>query len=289
MSILIQIPREINNPEVLSMFYKNIEEYNPDQTVIIIESQQDLKNIITWNNSDKELRDWWRENSLLVSDDIIYLFLYSHVIEGKLPVLSENYDLVSRTLSTIDRNKNLSYVKSIREILDKNQNINIMPNSYGFYIIRRWVLDAISDPKYDIYYDQDIKNEIRMPTVAALCGAKLGRITTKSPKVNPLIKEGIKKELEKQKNNTKTSGVGSELSKTLEIFGIKATPNCSCKKRAKLMDTNGIAWCEKNKDTIVGWLEEEAKKRKLIFSKTIARILLNRAIQSAKNDPKSKP
>jgi hypothetical protein len=48
------------------------------------------------------------------------------------------------------------------------------------------------------------------------------------------------------------------------------------------MDTNGIEWCEKNVDTIVGWLREEATKRKLPFIDMAGRILVKRAIGNAK-------
>jgi hypothetical protein len=54
-----------------------------------------------------------------------------------------------------------------------------------------------------------------------------------------------------------TGGTGTELKKILTKIGIKATPNCSCNTRAKIMDEKGADWCENNIDTIVGWLREE--------------------------------
>ena len=81
---------------------------------------------------------------------------------------------------------------------------------------------------------------------------------------------------------TPTSGPGTELKKLLSKIGIKATPNCSCNKRAALMDTNGIEWCENNIDTIVGWLKEEANKRNLPFIDVAGRILVKRAISNAR-------
>ena len=83
-------------------------------------------------------------------------------------------------------------------------------------------------------------------------------------------------------SNIPSSGVGTELKKLLSKIGIKATPNCSCNKRAALMDTNGIEWCENNIDTIVGWLREEASKRKLPFVDIAGKILVKRAISNAK-------
>jgi hypothetical protein len=78
------------------------------------------------------------------------------------------------------------------------------------------------------------------------------------------------------------SGVGTELKKLLKIIGITASPTCACNARAKIMDENGTQWCEDNKDTIVGWLEEEANKRNLPFSQIGAKIMLNFAIKKAK-------
>jgi hypothetical protein len=80
------------------------------------------------------------------------------------------------------------------------------------------------------------------------------------------------------------TGPGTELKKLLSKIGIKASPNCSCNKRAALMDTNGIEWCENNIDTIVGWLKEEATKRKLPFIDIAGRILVKRAISNAKKN-----
>jgi len=81
-----------------------------------------------------------------------------------------------------------------------------------------------------------------------------------------------------------SSGVGTELKKLLSKIGIKATPNCSCNKKAATMDTNGIEWCENNIDTIVGWLKEEATKRKLPFVDMAGRILVKRAIKNARKN-----
>lgn len=73
-------------------------------------------------------------------------------------------------------------------------------------------------------------------------------------------------------------GPGTFLSKTLERIGIKAAPNCSCKARAKIMNANGNDWCEQNIDTVVGWLREEATKRKLPFVDLAGKLLVKRAI-----------
>lgn len=75
------------------------------------------------------------------------------------------------------------------------------------------------------------------------------------------------------------TGPGTFLSKMLEKIGIKSSPNCSCKARAYKMNEMGPDWCEQNIDTVVGWLREEATKRKLPFVDFAGKLLVKRAIK----------
>lgn len=77
-------------------------------------------------------------------------------------------------------------------------------------------------------------------------------------------------------------GPGTQLKKLLSLVGITATPTCACNKRAKIMDANGCNWCEQNLDLIVGWLREEATKRKLPFIDAAGRLLVRKAIKNAR-------
>ena len=79
-----------------------------------------------------------------------------------------------------------------------------------------------------------------------------------------------------------THGPGTELKKLLKLIGITASPDCSCNARARLMDERGIEWCEQNLEEIVGWLREEASKRGLPFVDMAGRMLVKRAIKSAR-------
>jgi hypothetical protein len=78
------------------------------------------------------------------------------------------------------------------------------------------------------------------------------------------------------------AGPGTELKKLLALVGIQATTTCSCNKRAKVMDDKGPEWCAANEDTILGWLREEATKRKLPFVDLAGRLLIRRAIRNAR-------
>jgi hypothetical protein len=82
--------------------------------------------------------------------------------------------------------------------------------------------------------------------------------------------------------NNKGNGPGAFLKKYLSRIGIHAAPNCSCNARAAFMDQMGPDWCEQNLDEIVSWLREEAEKRRLPFIDWPARMLVMRAISSAR-------
>lgn len=80
-------------------------------------------------------------------------------------------------------------------------------------------------------------------------------------------------------------GPGTELKKLLAKVGITATEGCSCNSRARRMDemeAREPGWCEAHLDEIVGWLREEATKRKLPFIDAAGRLLVRRAIRNAR-------
>lgn len=80
-------------------------------------------------------------------------------------------------------------------------------------------------------------------------------------------------------------GPGTELKKILKKIGITATPTCSCNARARRMDEEEArepGWCEAHLDEIVGWLREEAEKRRLPFVDIAGRLLVRRAIRLAR-------
>jgi hypothetical protein len=75
---------------------------------------------------------------------------------------------------------------------------------------------------------------------------------------------------------------GTILSKMIKKMGIVITSNCSCRRHALAMNENGNDWCENNIETIVGWLKEEAQKRKLPFIDAAGRFMIKRAIQKSR-------
>lgn len=76
------------------------------------------------------------------------------------------------------------------------------------------------------------------------------------------------------------NGPGQELRELLKKIGIKATPTCKCAIHALEMDVRGPDWCASNMETILGWLREEARKRKLPFNHLLAGLMVKRAIRT---------
>ncbi len=63
-------------------------------------------------------------------------------------------------------------------------------------------------------------------------------------------------------------------------------PRCKCNEHAREMDRRGPDWCERNMETILDWLETEAKTRPLVgrlFSRTVARQIVQLAIGRARS------
>ena len=77
-------------------------------------------------------------------------------------------------------------------------------------------------------------------------------------------------------------GPGTELKALLKTIGIVASPNCSCNRRAQIMDEWGADECERRIDDISIWLAGEAKKRKLPYWEWAGRALIRLAIRRAR-------
>jgi hypothetical protein len=85
-----------------------------------------------------------------------------------------------------------------------------------------------------------------------------------------------------------TGGPGSELRKMLGSIGIHPRgEKCKCNERAQEMDERGPEWCAENIESILDWLEGEAKTRGLVgmlFVRSAARLVVNRAIARARGN-----
>jgi hypothetical protein len=78
------------------------------------------------------------------------------------------------------------------------------------------------------------------------------------------------------------TGAGTKLKKLLSRLKIDVCAACPCNDPARRMNERGVEWCEQNIGEIVGWLKEEAARRKLPFLAMPAKIIVQRAIEMAK-------
>ena len=79
-------------------------------------------------------------------------------------------------------------------------------------------------------------------------------------------------------------GPGAELSKLLKRFGIEPTPTCPCHEMAAQMDAWGPDECSRPEriDKIVAVMRAEAEARGLPFFDIAGRLLVRRAISTAR-------
>jgi len=76
-------------------------------------------------------------------------------------------------------------------------------------------------------------------------------------------------------------GPGTELKKLLAWWGF--APCGTCQAQANEMDRMGCDWCSQNEGTIIGWLREEAGRRKIPFVELAAKMVVRRAIHTARH------
>ena len=88
-------------------------------------------------------------------------------------------------------------------------------------------------------------------------------------------------ESKRDRTRAPDSGPGTELTWLLGKFKIFGG-SCSCKAHARKMDQWGPDECLVRMDTILGWLESEAKKRHLPFVRIAAKTMVKLAVRRAR-------
>ena len=104
-----------------------------------------------------------------------------------------------------------------------------------------------------------------------------GVIGTTSEEIQAKLQANYPRTLEQDPN-----GPGSILTGMISALGIKSTSTCSCRRHALQMNEEGPDWCEQNIDTILNWLKDESQKRSLPYVETVARVMVNRAINKSR-------
>ena len=89
----------------------------------------------------------------------------------------------------------------------------------------------------------------------------------------------------KREEAPKPSGPGTELKKMFAWLRIVPRGDCECNSHAAKMDQLGEQWVRDNIETVINWIEEEARKRgvfaNLAFNRTWARTMILIACKNA--------
>lgn len=173
---------------------KWLRRFNPGlERHVITGADSPLGKYENWKNSDRPLILWWQRNRHAVKGEGIAVFEWDTLAKGKLPEIPNNFDLVGKQLIY----ENLAIRGKWQPKMQRDPEWNpdnwwwwhetsllgLAPNqrgvglvSMGALFMRRWVLDAVASTKWNIHYAKSIISELRFPTIASLCGARIGQI-----------------------------------------------------------------------------------------------------------------
>jgi hypothetical protein len=71
-----------------------------------------------------------------------------------------------------------------------------------------------------------------------------------------------------------TKGPGAYLKEMFSWFFLNATADCPCEEHAAQMDAWGPDGCSERMETILDWIQEEATRRRLPFSRILTERLV---------------
>lgn len=77
-------------------------------------------------------------------------------------------------------------------------------------------------------------------------------------------------------------GPGTCLERMFHLFLIEQTEECPCYEHARQMDRWGPEGCRENLETIMEWLREESKRRRMLFPEKAARVAIKTCIKISK-------
>lgn len=160
---------------------------------IVVSEGTDKPRLYYWKNGDKPLRKWWKMYGDTVTTEVVAVIEWDTLVGCALPELPSGIDLAGKQIMREDismRNQWRPMIMADKLWTEANwywwnetpsiEHLGESPAtgliSFGMFLMRSWVLDAVCDPKWDMTYERSIQNELRFPTCAALSGASVGEI-----------------------------------------------------------------------------------------------------------------
>ncbi len=156
---------------------KHLKGSNPNAEVhIIVGEDSPHGKRYNWKNGDQPLRKWWKENSPKVTTPIIHVIEWDTLVTGPLPELPEYLDLAGRELMLPGVNNRWVWFREAHKMQLQEGESPCGLVSFGCFVMRRKVLDAVCKTRWDTVYEDSIQNELRFPTVAKTEGFKIGEV-----------------------------------------------------------------------------------------------------------------
>jgi hypothetical protein len=163
-----------------------------DYRIIVGEDSIYGKNY-NWRNSDQVLRRWWKENASSVKNDNIAVIEWDTLICCELPQISEDYDLVGamkfeenikirgkwkpmRMKDPRWTQDNWMWWTEVPKLNLKQEKKAVGLISFGAMFMKKQVLNNFCLPCWNDVCSENILSELRFPTLASICGFKIGEI-----------------------------------------------------------------------------------------------------------------
>jgi hypothetical protein len=237
-SVLLLTHKNSATGEILLPHLNWLKFYNPLTHVhVIVGEDSPFGRKYNWKNGDQPLRRWWIDHHREVPGDVIAIIEWDTLVATVWPELPAHLDLAGKRLFIENkalRNRwqrkpmrdptwhpdNWYWWPEIPLLRLKSTETAIGLISFGCFLARRWVMDAICKCKWDYAYSQSIQNELRFPTAAFNEGARVGEImlpNVSHKNVTVGLHESVYHGVKKEYNGSFTQGLGNTCTTSTEV------------------------------------------------------------------------
>ena len=141
-----------------------IKQHNPNASLFLLDISNQYSKEFAWKNSDLLIRNWLKENiSKINPDSNIAILEWDVFLNTSLPNIKVD-GLMGKYIFLRDKHPGWHHWRYIDLLKDyKQYAVGAMP--FGVYFINYRGLECWIDHKHDCLYDQNIKNELRLPSL----------------------------------------------------------------------------------------------------------------------------
>lgn len=179
----------VENGEVKLPHAKQWKLYNKNLKIhVVIGGDSPNGKRYNWRNSDRILRDWWKQNQASIGE-CIFLAEWDTFVNAELPELPDELDLAGaklikseffssprRMADPLWKPENWMWWKEFDLMGIKDLKFATGLISFGAFFFKKELLNSIADSAWDSVYDLDIISELRFPTIASSLNYKVGEM-----------------------------------------------------------------------------------------------------------------